>query len=149
MNKESIQLEKLDGIFDIQPPLAPELSSLEISLILITIIITLSVVLYFAWHLFYSNKGQNKRNIKKLEKKYNDNSISEHEAVYQLCTYLKNGLKLNHIGIQTKLPANKNLNSEQWESFTNTLSDIRYNNNSKPNLNQIFKESLHWLRVWP
>jgi hypothetical protein len=150
MNIKSIHLEKVDGIFDIQPPAIPELNNLEIGLISIAIIIATSIILYLFWQLFYSNKGQNKRKIIKLEKKFQNNTISKDKTVYQLCAYLKKGMEINHIGQQTKLPYNQKLNNKQWEIFTNTLSELRYNKNKKSNadLNQLFKESLYWLKVW-
>ena len=150
MDIESTQLKKLDGIYDIQPPLIPEPGILENSIILFSIIVTLSVVLYLFWSTYYSNKGLNKRKIKKLQKAYRDTSISTHAAIYQLCYFLREGLQTSHVGIDTELPPKLLQKKNQWLSFTNTLSDLRYKNlhNSKVNLDKAFSESLYWLRIW-
>lgn len=151
MDKEHITLEKLEGIYDIQPPPVPELSFLESGLILLTIVILIISSLYMVWHLFFSDKGRIKRKIKQLEKDYLDNHISSHETIYQLCSYLRQGLKINNFGNKTQLPEKLIANKKQWQTFTKSISDLRYKNIHKSNLelNKAFKESLFWLRVWP
>lgn len=150
MDINNTPLKKLDGIYDIQPPPIPEPGILENSLILFAIAATLSVILYLFWLINYSNKGLNKRKIKKLHKAYRDSNISSHEAIYQLCYFLQQGLQTNHISTDTELPTNLLQQKKQWLSFTNTLSDLRYKNlsNSDLNLDETFNESLYWLRVW-
>lgn len=150
MDINNTQLKKLDGIYDIQPLLIPEPGILENSIILFSIIVTLSVISYLFWLTYYSNKGLNKRKIQKLHKAYRATNISTHTAIYQLCYFLREGLQTSHIGIDTELPTKLLQQKNQWLSFTNTLSDLRYKNlhNSNVNLDKIFSESLYWLRVW-
>ncbi len=150
MDIKNTALKKLDGIYDIQPPLIPEPGILENGLILAAIVIILSVILYLFWLTNYSNKGLNKRKIKKLHKIYNDNNISSHDAIYQLCHFLRQGLQTRHISANTELPTKLQRHKKQWLSFTNSLYDLRYKklHGSNVNLDKAFCDSLYWLRVW-
>ena len=148
---KNILLEKIDGIYDIQPPAPPELTALEYSLFVTLTVFIVTVIIYVGWKLFFSNKNQYKRKISQLEKEFNNNDISSHDAVYQLCYLLQKGLKLNQLSRNTRPPKQSSLNSNKWESFILRLSDLRYKDSQYTNneIQAAFKESLYWLKVWP
>lgn len=151
MSKNNITLEKIDGIFDIHPPVEPSLSFLENSLILSGATVFTGFSLYLLWRLLYSSKGINQRKIKKLQKLYSDNNKSSHETIYQLCAFLRQGLKVNHIGKETELPEKLEPYKRQWKEFTNRISYLRYKNSNPPveEVNKALNDSLFWLKVWP
>jgi len=148
---KNILLEKIDGIYDIQPPAPPELSLLEYSLLVILTLLILTAVIYLIWKLFFSNKSQYKRKICQLDKEFTNKDISSHDAVYQLCDLLQKGLKLNQLSSNTRLPKQSSLSSDQWKSYILRLSDLRYKDSrhSDNEIKTAFKESLYWLKEWP
>ena len=141
----------IDGIYDIQPPISPALSGLEITLITLIFILILSALFYAVWNHYYSTKGRAKRNIKKLNEKYLTNKIDAHDAVYQLSFFLRQGLKLNHIGKNTRLPKKMSASKSEWNTFKNNISNLRYKKNIKSHsdINRLFDNSLFWLKLWP
>jgi hypothetical protein len=141
----------IDGIYDIQPPISPALSGLEINLIILIFILILSVLFYAVWNHYYSTKGRAKRNIKKLHVKYSTNKITPHDAVYQLSLFLRQGLKLNHIGKNTLLPKKLDASKSEWDIFKNNISNLRYKKNIKSysDISTLFDNSLFWLKMWP
>ena len=148
MSIEDIKLKKIDGIYDIQDLLPAVFSGLELLLGITILIILIS---YFFWRVFYSRKGTAKRKIIKLQHLYYKNKISEHDAVYQLCSHLQQGLKLKQLKTDTNLPETITTHAKKWLEFKKNISNLRYKKNSEHelNLNTIFSESLFWLRVWP
>ena len=151
IKNEITPLNIIDGIYDIQPPISPAMNSLEITLITLTFIIILSMLLYAVWNYYYSTKGRAKRNIKKLHSKYTKKLITPHDAVYQLSYFLKQGLKLNHIGKNTPLPKKLVTRKYEWIKFINNISNLRYkkNINSESEISTLFTNSLIWLKLWP
>lgn len=151
MNREIITLKKIDGIYDIQPPISASMNNLEIFLITLMIILIISALLYAIWNHYYSTKGQAKRNIKKLRIKFISNKIDPHDAAYQLSFYLRKGLKLNHIGTNTHLPEKLSTNECEWKAFNTNISDLRYSKNiqTRADINTLFENSLLWLKLWP
>lgn len=151
MNNESVTLNIIDGIYDIQPLANPAISSLELTLIILFSLLAISSLLYYFWLLFYSCKGVAKRKIKKLYSEYLQNKTNEHDTVFQLCSFLRKGLKINTIGKNSYLPARLKSYKSEWEIFTKNLSNLRYANNeiSHADINTLFKDSLHWLKLWP
>lgn len=144
-------LEKIDGIYDIQPPALPELTTIEYSLFVALGILIITAVIYLGWKLFFSNRSYYKRKIKHLQNALTNNNISSHDAIYQLCYFLRKGLKLKHLTTHTTLPKQSSSNIIQWQSFILKLSDLRYKNNppSSSDIKTTLKESLYWLKVWP
>ncbi len=151
MNNESISLNIIDGIYDIQPLALPALSSLELTLLSLFSLLVVSLLLYTVWLLFYSAKGIAKRKIKKIHADFLQKKLDEHDAVYQLCSILRQGLKLNQINTDTNLPVRLNAYRQDWELFTKTISDLRYSKNKKSpaELNALFDDTLYWLKIWP
>lgn len=151
MDNKLTPLNKIDGIYDIQPPISPGFSTLELSLLTFIAAVTLCALLYVIWIHFYSTKGRAKRNIKKLHVKYLENKINDHDTAYKLIFFLQQGLKLNHIGNRTVLPKSLSAKEKQWQSFICDISILRYkkNINSRPDINALFTNSLLWLKLWP
>ena len=151
MKNELITLQKIDGIYDIQPPLSPPLSGLEIFLLSLLFIIFISAGISLLWKTFFSDKGKARRNINKLHESYLQKVISTHDAAYQLCSILQKGLNLNYIGKNNQLPEKLLPRKKEWIVFTEDLSSLRYKNNTheQTDINNIFISSLYWLKLWP
>jgi len=148
MSIEDIKLEKTEGIYDIQA-LSPVLfSGAEI---LLAILLFVSLITYLIWRIYYSRKGLARRQIKRLQNLYYKNDISEHDAIYQLCSHLQQGLNIKQLKSDTALPEKITIHKKKWLAFKRDISNLRYKKNSghKLNLNTIFSDSLFWLRVWP
>jgi len=148
MNIENIKLEKIEGIYDIQA-LSPAIFS-GVEVLLGTILI-ISLISYLLWRTYYSRKGLAKRQIRKLRKSYYKNEISEHDAIYQLCSHLQHGLKLKQLKTDTALPEKLTTYSKKWLEFKRNTSTLRYKTSSEHELklDTIFTDSLFWLKVWP
>ena len=148
MNSENIILEKVDGLYDIQPLIPPSFSAVEIFLI---VLIFLIFTAYIIWRIFYSRKGRAKREIKKLQHLYQDKKINAHDTAYQLCLYLQDGLNLKQLKIDTAIPAKIINYKNKWSDFTQKISKLRYekNDHDKSELDKVFIDSLFWLKVWP
>ena len=148
MNTEDMKLEKIEGIYDIQI-LSPALfSGAEL---LLASILFIGLIAYLLWRSYYSRKGIAKRKIRKLQKSYYENDISEHDAIYQLCSYLQQGLKLKQLKADTVLPEKLTIHSNKWLAFKKNVSTLRYKTNSQHTLKleTIFTDSFFWLKVWP
>ena len=151
MNNESISLNIIDGIYDIQPLATPAFSPLELTLLSLFSLLVISILLYTIWRLFYSVKGIAKRKLKKTHADFLHKKLDEHDTVYQLCSVLRQGLKLNQINTDTNLPVRLNAYKQKWKLFTKTISDLRYSENKKSpaELNALFDDTLYWLKLWP
>ncbi len=151
MNQKTSTLKKIDGIYDIQPLIEPALSLLETALLSLLLISLISLILYFTWKVLYSKKSIAKSKIKKLRDKHSENKINTHDAIYQLCLITKQGLKLKKLNNDTLLPDKLTSKKQQWQSFIKDISILRYKNNSESHIdiNQLFSDSLFWLKVWP
>ena len=151
MSNYSNSLPIIEGIYDIQPPAVPALSLLETSLLVLLFSSLLIIIFYIFWKNLFSKKTIAKRNLKKLQYKYHNNDISQHDAVYQLCQITKNGLKLKNINKEACLPKKLLLRQKQWHQFIDHISDLRYKENNEKNVNidKLFMDVLFWLKVWP
>ncbi len=144
--------EKIDGIYDIQPPPAPGLSTIEFSLIIISVILLSALFFYFYWKTFYSVKSRNIRNIKRLRKSLGNNEEHTRNTIYRFTGYLKQALNLKQIDNNTQLPValtHNPKNIQRWKLFTNQLSDIRYKKHTDCEIKPILDEALYWLKSWP
>lgn len=151
MNNKSISLSIIDGIYDIQPLATPAISPLEFTLLSLLSLLVISVLLYIIWLSFYSTKGIAKRKLKKIYANFLRKKLDEHDTAYQLCSILRQGLKLHKINTDTNLPVSLNVYRQDWELFTKTISDLRYSKNKKSpaELNALFNDTLYWLKLWP
>ena len=151
MKSEQVILEKIDGIYDIQPPAVIEFSGIEILLLTLGFIVTLSLIVYILWNHFFSIKGKVRRQIKQLQLTHSNDILNTHDTIYQLCYLLREGLKINHIGSDILLPEKIETQQKEWLNFTNNLSVLRYKHTEEhqQDINNIFEKSLYWLRVWP
>ena len=151
MDQETITLQKIDGIYDIQPPIEPALSLLETALLSLLLISLVSLILYLTWKALYSKKSIAKRKINNLRNKYAENRINNHDAIYQLCLITKQGLTLTKLNKDTLLPNELTSKKQEWQKFIKDISTLRYKNNttSDVDINKLFSDSLFWLKVWP
>lgn len=152
MNNDEIipELEKIDGIFDILPPVTPDLSRLEISLIILASVVSIALVIYLVWRYFYSNKGKIKHQIMKLQDAYSKDNINAHDTIYHLSQLLCSGLKIKKLNNKTTLPVKITSQKKRWLDFSKNISDTKYMNVSRDseNIHALFTESLYWLRCW-
>ena len=148
MGIEEIKLEKVEGIYDIQT-LSPAIFS-GAEVLLGTVLIT-SLISYLVWRIYFSRKGIAKRQIKKLQNSYYKKEITEHDAIYQLCAFLQQGLKIKQLKTNTALPEKLMTHAKKWFEFKKNVSSLRYKTNSEHDLklDTIFLDSFFWLKVWP
>lgn len=155
MDKSSGTLSKLDGIYDIYPPAIPEMGTIEIVLMTLCAALLISSLFYIVRVRFYSIKGKNIRRIRSLQKRYESQLINSHDAAYQLCDYLKDGLAIKKIDIKTPVATALTEKQPLWERFTSDITNLRYKNNQPLNkythkdFNALFSDALYWLKVWP
>lgn len=151
MKQETITLQKIDGIYDIQPLVEPALSLLETVLLSLLLMSLISLILYFTLKALCSKKSIAKRKIKELRNKHAENKINNHDAIYQLCLITKQGLKLKKLNQDTLLPNKLISKKQQWQDFIKDTSILRYKNNTESHvdINKLFSDSLFWLKVWP
>lgn len=143
--------EKVDGIYDIQPPPMTGLSGIELSLIMVGVVVFTATSAYFYWKHYYSIKNSNTRKIKRLLKSHEYRHQDSRQITYQLCHYLKNGLNIKKLNSNTPLPADIasiDNNKKRWRNFARQLSEARYKEKSDYELSEIVSESLYWLKNW-
>lgn len=149
MKNNSINLELIDGIYDIRPPLTPEPGFFESIAILMVIALIIVLTLYFLWKIFLSRKGIAKRKIARLLQDYKFKDINSRDATYQLCHLLQHGLSVNQISRETKLPEKLISEKDKWIIFTDKLTEIRYKNEYQSHdINSLIVESMSWLKAW-
>lgn len=147
----TISLPKVEGIYDIQPLAEPALSFFETALIISGTLIIIGLCLFLIWKYFFSLKAASQRKLIKLRSNYSENNLSAHDAIYQLCQILTQGLKLNYLGEDTLLPEKLISKQEEWSLFIKEISAQRYakTNNAKYDINNLVNQSLYWLKRWP
>ena len=150
MSKEKFTLQIIEGIYDIQPPVAPPLSSLESTLIILMSLASIIYLSYFFWRISYSKKAIAKREIKELQKNFNEQKMHG-DIAYQLSNLIKKGLSLKNINKKSALPAKLAHKEQLWQAYVTNISTLRYTKTSEQNaeINKLFNDSLFWLKVWP
>ena len=148
MDSKIITLPKIDGIYDIQPIIEPALSAFELTVLFIFLLSFVAVNTYLVWMLVFSRKAKSRREIAKLQKRYIHNNINPHDAIYELCRIIRNGLKQKQLYTKTPPPKNIKGNEQRWYTFIDELSDFRYQNtvDSAIDISPLFKESLFWFK---
>ena len=151
MNSEPIKLNIIDGILDIEPLIEPAFSNLETTLLALFFLLTIAMPSYYIWRTIYSRKGAAKRNINKLLKEFTLGKINKHDIAYQVSNALRNGLKLNHINTNTKLPSSLSQHKNDWDTFTKNLSYLRYSKDIELQIDirELCVNSIFWLKKWP
>lgn len=147
--KEEIKLA--NGIYDIVSPTEPALSTSGYVIIILLIAICSATIIYITFRLININRIRIKRKIRRLKTAHNNKTITTHAAVYQLCSLLCAGLKIQAINQNDALPENMTLLQPRWNSFADELSRLRYQKTGaqQDNVIHLFDESLFWLRKWP
>ena len=151
MNSYNITIPKIDGIYDIQPPVEPALNLIEISLLSLLLVLLIIFSLYLTWKLFFSKKAIAKRKLKKLYIHYNTNNITQHDVIYQLCHITKQGLGLNKLNQDITPPIKISYKNQEWQTFIKEVSILRYSKYtpSKADINKLYLDCLFWLKAWP
>lgn len=143
-----------EGIYDIYPPAVPDLSFIDISLIILSTLIFIAALSYIVWLKFFSVRAINQRRIRQLQRQFLQQAITPHDAIYQLCDCLKKGLALKQIDQTTTIPPEIIADKKHWDNFNNEITQLRYKNknhvnNSRERLNTLFSDALYWLKIWP
>ena len=148
MDSKIITLQKIDGIYDIQPIITPSFSAFELAVLCVLLVSFLSISIYLVWILFYSTKAKSRREIIKLRKKVKLNIINTNDAVYELCLILRKGIEQKQLNTRTPTPKNSKGSKQRWGKFINELTDFRYSENSGSSIDisKLFDESLFWLQ---
>lgn len=148
MDSKIITLQKVDGIYDIQPMITPALSAFELTVLFLLLISFLAANIYLVWMFVFSIKAKSRREIAKLQKRYTHNIISPHDAIYDLCQIIRKGLKQKQLFTNTPLPKNIKGSKQRWNKFINELSDFRYKDSSDTSIDisPLFEESLFWFK---
>ncbi len=151
MNNVNLKLPIIEGIYDIHPLIEPAASLFETALLFMLLTLLICMSIYIIWKYFYSRKAIAIRKTTQLRVDHSRNKINSHDAAYQLCQIMTQGLKLKHLGKYTLLPEKLKSKSEKWGVFINAISTLRYasNNGMKPEINSLFDDSLYWLKIWP
>ena len=143
-------LQLIDGIYDIQPIIEPALSAFELTVLFISLISLVAATFYLVWIFIFSRKAKSRREIVNLQKRYTHNTISTHDAIYELCRILRKGLELKQLYTKTPPPKNIKGNKQQqrWDKFINELSDFRYDDSIDTSIDifPLFEESLFWFK---
>ena len=141
-------LQLIDGIYDIQPIIEPALSAFELTVLFISLISFVAAAFYLVWIFIFSRKAKSKREIVNLQKRYTHNTISSHDAIYELCQILRKGLEQKQLYTKTPPPKNIKGNKQRWDKFVNKLSDFRYDNSidTSIDISSLFNESLFWFK---
>ena len=144
-------LPKIEGIYDIQPPLPASLNNIELFIIIFVASVLTVLLFYISRKIFNSKRNRLKRKIRQLQISYSEKSIDAHDTVYLLSDFLRQGIGISHLSSQVVLPGKIRKYQARWTKFNNNLSLLRYqkNDTTNPELNTIFMESLFWLRIWP
>lgn len=148
MDSKIATLQKVEGIYDIQPIITPAFSSLETTVLLVLFTLFITANIYLAWSYLFSRKAKSIRKIHILKNRYSKNLINSHDAIYNLCFILRKGLQQKNLSIDTPLPKKARENKKRWGEFISELSNIRYKEdaNASTNITFLFDESLFWLK---
>jgi hypothetical protein len=147
--KEEIKLA--NGIYDIVSPAEPALSTTDYAIIIILIAVFSAIVIYIASCFIDVDKIRVSRNIRRLKIAHSNKAITTRTAVYQLCSLVRDGLKIQTINPDDVLPEKITLHQSRWNNFASELSRLRYQKtDAQPvDVSNLFDESLFWLRIWP
>ena len=157
--KDSLQTSH--GLLDIEPPVAPADTDLATPLIGMALIILLIILATLTIRHFTSYRSQAKRRLHQLQRSVkskhgcNDNNnidaADTRETAYQLARLLAMGVGINGITSSTTLPVELTHYHDRWQRYTNALSTARYDSQySHPScLDELFKDTLFWLKNWP
>jgi len=144
-------LQKVEGIFDIHPPVEPTLTQLEVGLAALLCILVGSYISYYIRCHLFSNKNKYKRKIMHLKSNFTHDIATQRKTVYQLCNYLQKALNIHQLGSNSKLPIVLQQHTAKWQLFISQLSELRYTENTSnvSQLNSLFDESIDWIKMWP
>lgn len=140
-------LKKVDGIYDVTMPITPETGLLDNASIILVILILVLFGAYLTWLKFYSRKAIAKRKLHKLKQNIKVNR-SNKKIEYDIAKYLKQGLDLTKINLETSCPANKQSQKKRWGRFLHDLSSARYQPGTVSNkhLLSLIHEAEYWLK---
>ena len=157
--KDSLQTSY--GLLDIEPPVVPADTGLATPLTGMALTILLIILATLIFRHYTSTRSQARRRLRKLQRsvknkhKRDDNNdidvVDVRETAYQLARLLAVGVGVNGITCSTTMPVELTDHHERWQNFTSALSTARYDSQySHPSsLDELFKDTLFWLKNWP
>jgi hypothetical protein len=143
----------LNGILDIEPPLAPgqdymDLTSITFTLLLFFLLLSLAYGI-FRW--YFSPRAKAKRQLKVMLRDIKQQRLNSHQVGFNLATILCHSLGLAGITQRSLLPDSLAPHRERWESFIHRLSATRFSAMEMDNseLASLVEDAGFWLRRWP
>ncbi len=151
INSVAEQTGKLDGIFDVLPPVMPVQTDFENLLILsIAGLLILIITAILIWR-YTSCRSKAARELRSLARQLQQQNPDHRQTAYTLAVILRNGLKLNRLSHDTCLPPAMSSDQSRWQHYIERMASARYSRNgSDPDaLRQLVLETRYWLRHWP
>ena len=151
VNSTAEQAVKLDGIFDVLPPAMPVQTAYD-NLLLFSVtgllLLVISAILIWRYH---SGRGRASRELRSLSRLLQQQDFDPRQAAYTLAGILRSGLKLNRLGLDTRLPSALSSEHSRWQQYVELMASARYSRNgSAPDgLKQLVHETRYWLKHWP
>ncbi len=144
------QAGKLDGIFDVLPPAMPIQTSYDGLLIITVAILLVALSALLMWR-YQSARGKASRKLRTLARLLQQQDLDQRQTAYSLATILRNGLKLNRLSFDTRLPPSMLSEHSRWQHYIERMASARYSRNSSDSatLSQLLHETRYWLRRWP
>jgi len=142
------------GLMDIDPPLAPPISSLPTVIIVLVLTILFLTFVIFAVRHFKSNRARALRKLRRLRKQstgHDTNCTLKRDTAFQLAHTMSLGLNINGVTTNTALPAELNQHKDRWQKFMNNLSQCRFaiHTSAQPLNNKMLDDAYFWLKNWP
>jgi len=151
VNSAMEQAGKLDGIFDILPPAIPEQTNFD-SLLTLSVagLLLLIISAILVWR-YTSSRGKASRQLRTLARLLQKPDFDHRQAAYTLAGILRNGLKLNRLSLDIRLPPAMLSDNSRWQQYIERMARARYSRDgSDPDaLSQLLHETRYWLRRWP
>jgi len=135
-------------LIDILLPVAPAADEGN-NLMIILACSILAILAIISFYQYYT-RGSHRRRLAHIKMEFVQDNISSRELAYQVADTLRDGLALNALSPQARLPASLRHRQGEWHTFTVKLSMYRYAKQQpdKTHLTTLVDESCHWLRCW-
>ncbi|MFK5914899.1 MAG: hypothetical protein QM484_11025 [Woeseiaceae bacterium] len=136
----------IDGIYDIQPLTQPPLSIIDWIALFFAVVLIVSSISYVVWKKLFSVKAKSIKQLKCLEKNFLNNTVSQHDFIYEMCHLLKQGFQYKALNENTPMPSD--LSAQQpWHEFINSVSQARYQHATKTDSLKLLNQCFGWLRT--
>lgn len=114
----------LAGIIDIEPPPAPPAGGGDELLLAGVALLLIIAAGYLLWRRHAGKRGQSRRRLARLRRRYLAGQIDSRKAAFELATILRQRLAASHL--TPTLPAHLQSQQPRWQTFLDGLSSARY-----------------------